>query len=69
MRYDAVTLANELAKKQMTQSELTRRANLSASTTVNVIRGGKIYSLKVLGKIAEVLGVEPRTLILEDDEK
>ncbi len=64
MRIDGAKLVYQLAKKEMTQTQLAELTELSRAT-INYVRGGKRCSDETGKKIADALGVDV-TEILED---
>lgn len=62
MRIDRIKLVAELARRDMTQSNLAELAGVSRAT-INYIKGGKSCSDEVGEKIAGALGVPVDELI------
>lgn len=62
MRIDAIKLRSELFKKNMTQTELSKRANVSRPVISSVCRGSSC-SKETADKIANVLGLPVNELI------
>lgn len=59
----AINVRRERQAKQLTQEELADRAGLSARYLGSIERGRVAASVKVLGRLAQALRIEPCDLI------
>lgn len=62
MRLDRIKLVSELARQDMTQTQLAERSGVSR-VTINYIKNGKSCTEEVGKKLAEALGVPVEKLI------
>ena len=62
MRIDRIKFATELARQDITQIELAKKAGVSR-VTVNGVKNGKSCSDVVAAKIAQALGVDIKYLL------
>lgn len=62
MRLDRIKLVSELARQDMTQTQLAERSGVSR-VTINYIKNGKSCTEEVGKKLAAALGVPVETLV------
>lgn len=62
MRADSVKLRTEMYKKRLSQAEISAKTGISRNT-INNICTGKSCSFESLAKVADVLEIDPRSLI------
>ena len=66
MRADAVRLRTAMFKNKISQAEISRRTGISRNT-INVICTGKPCGFEALSKVAGVLKMDPRELIILEE--
>ena len=67
MRADSVKLRTEIYKKKLSQAEISSKTGISRNT-INNICTGKPCSFESLAKVAGVLNMDPRELILLEED-
>lgn len=67
MRADAVRLRTAMFENKISQAEISRRTGISRNT-INVICTGKPCGFDALSKVAGVLKMDPRELIMLEEE-
>lgn len=67
MKADAVRLRTAMFEKKVSQAEISRRTGISRNT-INIICTGKPCGFEALSKVAGVLEIDPRDLILLEEE-
>lgn len=65
MRIDRVKLIAEMARQDMTEKALTKKANVSRST-VTALRSGKSCNENSVRHVADALGVDVEELLEEE---
>lgn len=66
MRADAIKIRSALFEKKISQAEISRRTGISRNT-INIICTGKECGFDALSKVARVLDMDPRELILLEE--
>lgn len=66
MRADAIKIRSALFEKKISQAEISRRTGISRNT-INIICTGKKCGFDALSKVARVLDMDPRELILLEE--
>lgn len=66
MRADAVRLRSTMFEKKVSQAEISRRTGISRNT-INAICNGRSCGFEALSKVAKVLDMDPRELILLEE--
>ena len=66
MKADAIKLRTSMFEQQISQAEISRKTGISRNT-VNAICTGKPCGFEALSKVAGVLSMDPRELILLEE--